>query len=89
MRGGVGLHQASPVLLACAAPLAEDKIEMSTEIITSLFYFLLFASLQYWQLTQLVKDGEVNRAACFWIVVNTVFIAFAAVKLELALREAD
>jgi len=62
---------------------------MNTNIIASLFYFLLFTPLQYWQLTQLIKDGEVNKTACFWIVVNAVFIAFAAAKLERELRKAD
>jgi hypothetical protein len=37
----------------------------------------------------LIKDGEVNKTACFWIVVNAVFIAFAAAKLERELRKAD
>lgn len=58
---------------------------MNIDIAKSLFCLLLFASLQYWQLTQLIKDGEVNKTACFWIAFDTIFIAVAIVKLVIGI----
>jgi hypothetical protein len=62
---------------------------MNKNIMVSLLYLLLFMPLQYWQLTRLIKGGEVNEAGCCWIVANTFFIAYGAAKMAIGLEEAD
>jgi len=86
MRGGAVIILSIP---SFAPPRLPDEIEMNANIIKSIFYFLLFTPLQYWQLTRLIENGEVNKNACFWIVVNTVFIALAAANLVKGLEKAD